>query len=562
MYSQSDSAYKLSQLQYDYSKNAGNKYYMAAAIKSQATYFFLQGDYALALDALNQSWNLYKEIQDNSGMGAVLNNMGTVYWAQGLFSKALEYYKRSLAYKPVEDKYGIATTLLNIGTIYSTQGNSIKTIEYENQALNLFKEINYKPGIANCLHNLGMTYYEQNDYDRALKLVQESLKINEEIKDKSFTSSNLSGLGLIYRSLKDYPKALEYFVKSLQGFRENGERKEEAKSLIFIGELYLSQGVYAKAITYCMDGLGIARAINLLSEQKDACSCLYSANKKLKNESKALYYHEQQKIISDSLHFVETEKMLQQLEFEKKVLADSLSRAEKERLVQVAHQEEMQRKNEISNMAIGGGILLLIFAAGLYSRLSYIRKSKSIVEMERDRSDNLLLNILPQEIAQELKEKGTTEARGFEQVSILFSDFKEFTITAEKFSPQQLVTEINTCFKEFDLIMEKFGIEKIKTIGDAYMAAGGLPLISADSVKNTVLAGLENDPPTGGRPGQRSSSFIQRLEQSPCPCLCSSPTRFWYDTVNLPPMFCVITYILTSSATKLHQTFFLCPFLS
>lgn len=102
-----------------------------------------------------------------------------------------------------------------------------------------------------------------------------------------------------------------------------------------------------------------------------------------------------------------------------------------------------------------------------------------------------MLNILPVEIAEELKANGRAEARDFELVTILFTDFKEFTKLSEKMSAHELVSEINYCFKAFDEIMSKYRIEKIKTIGDSYMAAGGLPATSADSVKNTVLAGLE-----------------------------------------------------------------------
>jgi class 3 adenylate cyclase len=105
--------------------------------------------------------------------------------------------------------------------------------------------------------------------------------------------------------------------------------------------------------------------------------------------------------------------------------------------------------------------------------------------------ENLLLNILPEEIAQELKLNGKAEARDFDVVSILFTDFKSFTETSAKLSASDLVAEINICFECFDGIIEKYDIEKIKTIGDAYMAAGGLPVPTDDSVKNTVLAALE-----------------------------------------------------------------------
>jgi adenylate cyclase len=134
---------------------------------------------------------------------------------------------------------------------------------------------------------------------------------------------------------------------------------------------------------------------------------------------------------------------------------------------------------------------VIFLAAGIYSRLRYTRKAKDIIEKGKDRSEHLLLNILSADIAAELKEKGRAEARDFEMVSILFTDFKGFTAASEKLSAQELVSEINTCFEAFDGIMGKYHIEKIKTIGDAYMAAGGLPVPKEGSVKNTVLAALE-----------------------------------------------------------------------
>jgi class 3 adenylate cyclase len=127
----------------------------------------------------------------------------------------------------------------------------------------------------------------------------------------------------------------------------------------------------------------------------------------------------------------------------------------------------------------------------MYSRWRYIKKSKAIIEKEKERSENLLLNILPVEIAEELKETGAAEARDFDQVSILFTDFKGFTKKAEQLSAKELIEEINQCFKTFDHICTKYGVEKIKTIGDAYMAAGGLPVGSENATRNTVLAALE-----------------------------------------------------------------------
>ena len=102
-----------------------------------------------------------------------------------------------------------------------------------------------------------------------------------------------------------------------------------------------------------------------------------------------------------------------------------------------------------------------------------------------------MLNILPAETAEELKKYGHAEAKSYDTVSVLFTDFKGFTQISERLSPEELVLEIDYCYKAFDQITEKYGIEKIKTIGDAYMAAGGVPTTNTSNPTDTVSAALE-----------------------------------------------------------------------
>ena len=118
-------------------------------------------------------------------------------------------------------------------------------------------------------------------------------------------------------------------------------------------------------------------------------------------------------------------------------------------------------------------------------------EAKKISEREKQRSENLLLNILPEEVAQELKEKGTAEPVSFESVSVLFTDFKGFTKIAEKMSPNELIRELDACFVQFDKITERFNLEKLKTIGDSYMCAGGIPKPNKTNPIDTILAALE-----------------------------------------------------------------------
>jgi class 3 adenylate cyclase len=117
-------------------------------------------------------------------------------------------------------------------------------------------------------------------------------------------------------------------------------------------------------------------------------------------------------------------------------------------------------------------------------------RTAEIVE-EKKKSDQLLLNILPEEVARELKEKGRTTAHQYDSVSVMFTDFVDFTVAGSQMQSQALVEELDSCFKAFDEIMGKHGIEKIKTIGDAYLAVCGLPTPDPQHAKKTVAAAKE-----------------------------------------------------------------------
>jgi class 3 adenylate cyclase len=156
---------------------------------------------------------------------------------------------------------------------------------------------------------------------------------------------------------------------------------------------------------------------------------------------------------------------------------------------------ESSRKFYIAAIAglllLAGGSLFSFIRAKQYGKVLE-EKNKTIRE-EQQRSENLLLNILPSLVADELKKNGRTNARYFEDVSVLFADFVGFSKIAEKLQPQELVTELDTAFKAFDEIIARYNLEKIKTIGDAYMCAGGLVPGSRDGnqIRDMVSAARE-----------------------------------------------------------------------
>lgn len=141
--------------------------------------------------------------------------------------------------------------------------------------------------------------------------------------------------------------------------------------------------------------------------------------------------------------------------------------------------ERAENQQKLLLILAGFGVLFALFLLVLFlsarrSRSRLADKNK-IIKQEQERSDELLLNILPQPIAEELKQYGKAQPRKYDQVTVLFSDFINFTKISEQLSPEELVAELDKCFKAFDFIISQYkDIEKIKTIGDAYMCASGL----------------------------------------------------------------------------------------
>jgi adenylate cyclase len=165
----------------------------------------------------------------------------------------------------------------------------------------------------------------------------------------------------------------------------------------------------------------------------------------------------------------------------------------------------MARLKDIENQRLVIGIIgtLLIFAISVVALIgrqvanrklarqkTEIIKQSAVIEEERKKAETLLLNILPKEIADELKEKGFSMPRSYELVTVLFTDFKGFTQIAEKLTPEQTVEKLNFFFQKFDEIAQKHNLEKIKTLGDGYMCAGGIPNENSTNPIDAVKAGL------------------------------------------------------------------------
>lgn len=167
-----------------------------------------------------------------------------------------------------------------------------------------------------------------------------------------------------------------------------------------------------------------------------------------------------------------------QLEQVQVLSARTLAQEQENKRILQSQNEELERQVNIRT-------------AEVLEQKNRVQQQHEELKVEKRKSDELLLNILPSEVAEELKSTGATKARLYDEVTVMFTDFVDFTKAGEKMNPEELVAELDTCFKAFDAIISKHGIEKIKTIGDAYLAVCGLPNGEPLHAEKIALAALE-----------------------------------------------------------------------
>ena len=278
------------------------------------------------------------------------------------------------------------------------------------------------------------------------------------------------------------------------GPRTPDPRSEQAFALAQ-GQIELAAGNYQAAINVCSVAFNGPQRYGSDLLRKEACDCLVKGYRGLGDLRAAMEWTDRAQQWSDSIRHQDQANTVVRLEVDREY--SQLMQADSLRFMEENHRLEMESERRSASeegrrsMLIFIGLAALLIAGGMWSRMRYISRTKRTIEQQNEISESLLLNILPAEVATELKASGKAEARQFANITILFSDFKGFTSIAAKLSPSELVQELSTCFEAFDGIMARYGVEKIKTIGDAYMAAGGLPVPTEDSALHTVLAGLD-----------------------------------------------------------------------
>jgi adenylate cyclase len=463
--------------------------YKAWALHFGAWQYRLKGAYSLSIEASRQALSLFKQHKEIKGMADCHQNIGNVYQLQGQYVEALYSYFNSLNLKEqINDKNSSAATYNNIAIVYETQGNYLQALKTHFTALKLKQELGDKNGVANSYNNLGLVYEAQGNYQDALKNYFAALKLKEELDDQYGIACALNNIGNIYLAQRSYPEALKTHFASLALFEKIGDQIRTGDGYIGIGNIYEKQGNYAKALEYHLASLKLKEEVgdkygiticyvnigniygakgNYPSAMENLISAISVAqetgNKELIKET-YLSLSNVFKIVNDFENALKYHEKYHQVE------SEILGQEAQKQLTNLNFQHNMEQKEK---------------------QLEIEQLRNVELKKEKDRSEALLLNILPSEVAEELKNKGSADAKLFDDVTVLFTDFKSFTTVSERLSPQELVDELNTCFSAFDEIMGRYNIEKIKTVGDAYLAVSGLPLSNRSHASDVVNAAVE-----------------------------------------------------------------------
>ena len=465
---------------------------------------------------------------------------GTFYLSNIDLKKSLNYYQKGLELgNKNKNEQQVATSKMFIGNIYSETKQYEQAKFFLNDAKNYFENHQLNDNLKLVYYYFSDINYKQKDYKNALVYINKALKLSNEqdpmyhyfihqkglidlktLIDEENFGKDVAKVQELQKLTNKQSENLDYFlnlktVVSAEVFIQNYEILQEAyeklgdyKKSLF----YLKKAKDKKEETYGLDNM---RNLSDIQSQTE----LANERTRIKLEEETKRIQLQKEIELKALRFeYEKKQAAAKTEEERKRLAleEDLKRKEiqikfdeEQKAVALKYDQEkriakinQEKKDAIAradlessktqkNMwAFGAGLSLLLLGFAGFSYNQKRKDNKKIAD-EKKKSDDLLLNILPHEVAEELKEKGKTNAKHFDEVSVLFTDFVNFTANSERIGVQEVLNELNICFTEFDRIMEKYNLEKIKTIGDAYLAVSGLPVSNDEHAKNAVNASLE-----------------------------------------------------------------------
>jgi class 3 adenylate cyclase len=378
----------------------------------------------------------------------------------------------------------------NLGNIYITLGEYPRVDSVSRLAL-----AHWNPAWTDVpvrlaiLNNQSLSFAYREDMAEAKRIMHRLYSESRMAGDSFFIQQSLSNLGSLSGQMEDFDSAYYYLGRAAELGVTGRNYDDYLTILINLSNLDRESGRYADATKKLDKAYLLADSMSrmeYLADIQEARAVLYAAM----NDYKRGYAYLDTFILIreqllDEKRIEAVAQMMEQFESERK--ARRIQQLELDKLDSTVRQ---QRANYTRNVSLIGVLVVLGLAAGLWSRLRYMRRSRAALQQQMAVADGLLLNILPANVASELKSSGTARARQYPQATILFSDFQDFTFISSHMDPERLVSEVNTYFKAFDAITRHYGLEKIKTIGDAYMAAAGLEEISRATAVDAVRAAL------------------------------------------------------------------------
>jgi len=419
------------------SKELHNDTFEAKCLNKIGVLKFNSGDYETAITNLYKALKIFERYQDKDRILRCLQYLGMAYNQQSMFDQALDYTKQSLVIaREKGDIISEAVSLGTIGSVFYSQSRYNDALENFQQALHMMEQAHYQPGIADALNNVASIYEQKKNFEKALEFHFRSLALQKELNDNSGIAASYNNIGRVYQGMKKYPVAIQYLDSSIALTKEGDDKFYLKESYNNLSDIYSDAGNFEMA---------------------------YKTHLLFSNLNDTLMSEENKRQFAEMNTKYETEKKDNQINLLNK---------------------DSEKQKIIRNGFMGGFAVVLLFAGIFFAQRNKIKKGKQ-------RSDELLLNILPEETAEELKETGEAKAKYFDEVTVMFTDFKNFTQASEKLSATELVKEIHHCYSAFDKIVSRHGLEKIKTIGDSYMCAGGLPVLNKTCPEDTIKAALE-----------------------------------------------------------------------
>jgi len=460
----------------------------AYALKNLGLVYFMKAKYPETLDYWNPSLQIFENIKDDVGISNMLSNIGAVYLTQGADTKALEYMLKSLQLaEKIGDTLRMYTALSNIGGIYYNKKDPV-ALNYLLKAIPLVESMDRKDDYVVITGNIGEIYSDKKDHQKAREYFEKSIKIAGDDISSAFA---INGIGKIYLNEGKLTEALQFHNRALVMATKFDDKIQVARSMRGIADVYIKQNKTDLAIDYYNKARMIVEGLDDLKiELQELYHDMAFAYSKSKNYSDAFLYQSKYADIKDTLYNIESKKKLNQFQFDYELSKKEGELSRKQVELNLKEARIKSEKQARIGVTIGLGLLLII-AFIIYRNSLQKSRINKILDKQKAQIELLLLNILPKEVATELQTSGSSKPRHFEEVSILFTDFKGFTSIADKLSPGDLVEDLNECFIAFDSIIEKYNLEKIKTIGDSYMCAGNIPSPDPDHAYKIIKAAIE-----------------------------------------------------------------------